>query len=139
MRNKNQQPEKANRKRNRGFLTMELVFVLPILMLILFALFEFSMLFYARGYVTEASRAGARTASLQGVDQEEIERDVLRILKPGMRSQASIEVEKGEYSGDTVSVIVKVPMNVASPDLLWPIGYSLRNRYFLAETRMLKE
>jgi TadE-like protein len=133
------QPEKAEQKKRSGFLTMELVMVLPILLIILFALFEFSILFYARGNVSEASRAGARTASLPGVDQEEIRRDVLRILKPRMRSLADIEVEQGKYSGDPVSVTVRVPMRIVSPDLLWPIGYSLKNRDFISETRMMKE
>ncbi len=133
------QRQSEKKKKRRGFLTMELVVVLPILMTVLFALFEFSMLFYARGNVTEASRAGARTASLPGVDQTEIEKDVLRILKPQMRSLANIEIKQGEYSGDPVSVTVRVPMKLVSPDLLWPIGYSLKNRNFVAETRMLKE
>jgi Flp pilus assembly protein TadG len=50
-----------------GFLSMELVFTLPILMVVLLGLFEFSMLFFARGMVVEAARVGARKASLAHV------------------------------------------------------------------------
>ena len=138
MRNNLNHIDKSKKKRS-GFLSMELVFVLPILLIILFALFEFSMLFYARGYVNEASRAGARTASLPGVDEEEVKRDVYRILKPRMRPHADVQVEQGSHAGDSVTVTVRVPMKIVSPDLLWPIGYSLKNRAFISETRMLKE
>ena len=139
MKNYTKQTGQVKKQKRSGFLTMELVFVLPSLLIILFGLFEFSMLFYARGYVSEASRAGARTASLPGVQQEEIRRDVLRVLKPRMRDLADIQIAQGTHSGDAVSVTVRVPMRIVSPDLLWPIGYSIKNREFVSETRMLKE
>ena len=44
--------------RRRGVLSMELVLTLPIVGVVLLALFEFTLLFYARGLVVEASRAG---------------------------------------------------------------------------------
>ena len=42
---------------------MELALTLPILMLMLLAVFEFSLLFYARGKVVEASRAATRVST----------------------------------------------------------------------------
>ena len=123
----------------RGFLTMELVLTLPILALALFALFEFSLLFTARSSVVEAGRAGARKATLAGVQRKDVEAEVRSVLKPRLRDSADVKVKLGRHSGDEVSVSVSVPMQKASPNLLWPIGYSLRGRELITTTRMTKE
>lgn len=52
---------KANRNR-RGMATVETVIVLPLLLMILFAVAEFSVLFSRWQAVTNAAREGARTA-----------------------------------------------------------------------------
>ena len=118
---------------------MELVMTLPILGIVLFAIFEFSMLFLARGAVVEASRAGARVASLPGADVAAVEDEVRRLIQPVMQDSLSIDVDLGQNTGDVVSVIVKVKAQEASPDLLWPIGFSLEGEDLIAETRMIRE
>ncbi len=128
----------TNRKR-RGVLSMELVLTLPILMIVLFALFEMSLLFYARGIVAEASRAGAQKAALAGVNQDDVEDEVRRVLGSGLTRGTRVKVELAEYSGDPVAVTIKVPMLAASPDLLWPIGFRLAGRDLISETRMVRE
>ncbi len=122
-----------------GILTMELVMTLPILAIVLFALFEFSLLFFARGQVVEATRAGGRMACLPGCGCETVEHTVRQSLSPRLRNAAQIEVEPGEHSGDWVRVAVRVPMQAASPNLLWPVGFSLNGRNLFAETWMVKE
>jgi hypothetical protein len=118
---------------------MELVFTLPIMAVVLFGLFEFSLLFIARGDVMESSRAGARRASLPGATRDSVKREVLRTLKPRLRDAVEIRIYRGQHTGDEVTVTVAVPMRQASPDLLWPIGYSIRNRYLISTTRMARE
>lgn len=127
------------RRRRRGSLTLELIFVLPVLITLLLGLFEFSLLFFARGEVVEASRAGARKASLPGAAVADVEQEVLNCLPPRLRSAAAVGVEAGVYSGDPVVVAVTVPMSAASPDLLWPIGFSLTGNNLVCETRLTKE
>lgn len=127
------------RRRRRGSLTLELLFVLPILLVLLLGLFEFSLLFFARGEVVEASRSGARKATLTGVAAEDVEAEVLASLSPRLRPAAEVDIEPGAFSGDPVIVAVRVPMAAAAPDLLWPIGFSLQGRSLLCETRMAKE
>jgi len=129
----------SNKRRRRGMITMELVMTLPILLLFLMGLFEFSFLFYARGDVVEASRAGARLATMTGVHEEDIQAEVRRSFGHKYGSQVQVETSLGKYSGDEISVVVRVPMKAASPDLLWPVGYSLADRHLVAETRMIKE
>ncbi len=112
---------------------------LPLLLLVLFAVFEYSMLFFARGSVVEASRVGARTATYPGSSLEVVEQSVAGSLGPQLSQNANVLVEMGQFSGDRVSVVVQVPMANASPDLLWPIGFGLQGRYLVAETVMERE
>lgn len=130
---------KTCRKSRRGILSMELVLTLPILGMVLFALFEFSMLFFARGHVVDACRAGGRIACLNGTTPQVVEQTVLRSLKPSLRKSCRVRVDCGQHTGDWVRVVVCVPMNRAAPNLLWPIGFNLEGRNICAETRMLKE
>jgi len=122
-----------------GVLSMELVLTLPILLLILTGLFEFTLLFFARGEVVEASRVAARKATLPGVSQQDIEDEVRKILHPRFHQSLKIDAMLGERSGDVVAVSVTVDMASAAPDLLWPIGYSLQGRPLLSETCMIRE
>lgn len=125
--------------RRRAFVSLEVVLVLPMLLLILLALFEFSFLFMARGAVVDAARSGARLATLHGVDRVHVEEEVIRSLGPGLGRYAAVDSRLGEYSGDDVLVRVQVPMSAATPDLLWPIGYSVKRRMLVAEAKMVKE
>ena len=126
-------------KARKGFVSIEVVLVLPMFMLLLLGLCEFSLLMTARGTVVDAARAGARYATLHGVNQNAVGDEVRRSLSGPLGKQAQVETRIGEYSGDEVLVRVRVPMAAASPDLLWPVGYSIRNRELVAEARMLKE
>ena len=118
---------------------MELVFTLPILGVLLLGLLEFALLFFARADIVEASRAGARKATLHGVTQQDIEAEVRRVLAPRLQSAMQVDVDLPANSGDVVTVAVRTPMSSASPDLLWPIGFTLDGRELYSQTRMVKE
>jgi Flp pilus assembly protein TadG len=125
--------------RRRGFLSLELAMTLPILGAVLFGLLEFSLLFTARGAVVEASRLGARKASLPGATYQDVETEVRRVLSRRLQTRAQISLDPGQQTGDLVTVAVQVPMSAVAPYLLWPIGFSLNNRTLYAQTRMVKE
>lgn len=120
-------------------MSAELILTLPIFGIVLAGLFEFSLLFFARGELAEASRVGARKASLPGVSVDEVESEIRSVLSPRLRETMEVVVEPGLRSGDVVTVAIAVNMNSASPDLLWPIGYSLKNRQLYEVTRMIRE
>ena len=126
-------------RRRAGVLSMELVFTLPILLLVLTGLFEFTLLFFARGEVVEASRVAARKATLPGVSVEDVAEEVRKVLHPRFHNSLQVDAMLGEKSGDVVAVSVTVDMGAAAPDLLWPIGYSLQGRPLLSETCMIRE
>ena len=129
----------SQQKRRRGFMSMELAMTLPIWGLLLMGLFEFSLLFFARGSVVEASRFAARKATFRHSTQEDIEDEVRKVLSPQLQRNMEIITRRGQRTGDIVSVVVRVPMNAASPDLLWPIGFSLEGQSIVGETRMIRE
>ena len=112
---------------------------LPILFAVLLALFEFSLLFAARSEVLEASRAGCRKARLPGISRQDVEAEVRRVLSPQLRRGMEIAVQRGERPGDLVTVAVRTPMTNASPDLLWMVGFRLKDRSLISETRMVRE
>jgi hypothetical protein len=120
-------------------LSMELAMTLPILFIVLMGLFEFMMLFYSRSLIVEATRVGARKASMPGATQESVEEEVRLVLNPSLQTGMQVEVDVGVNSGDVVFVSVQMPMSSACPDLLWPIGLSLNGRNLYSETRMIRE
>ncbi len=123
----------------RGIISMELVLTLPLLMLLLLGMFEFSFLMAARGEVIQACRAGARMAVLNGVQGEDVETEVGNTLGGRFGSSYLVQSQLGEHSGDEVVVTLRVPMTAAAPNLLWPVGYNIRGRELVAQARMLKE
>lgn len=134
------QSNETRRRGRRGFIaSMELVLALPVLFVVILAGIQFSLLFLARGDVLEASRAGCRIACQPGVHPEVVRERVLEVLEPRLRHVADVHVETAEYPGDVVTVAVRVPMRVASPDLLWPIGIGLGDGHLHASTRMTSE
>lgn len=131
--------QQERRKTRRGVLSMELVLTLPILFVLLLAIFQFMLLFYSRSLIVEASRVGARKATLPGVTEDDVQDEIRRVLVPRFHEGMQVNVDMGERSGDVVSVSVAVPMSTASPDLLWPIGFSLNGQNLFSETRMVRE
>lgn len=127
------------RQTPRGVLSMELLLTLPLLGVVVMGLLEFTLLFYARGQLAEASRAGARQASVWGATPEDVERTVAQVLPERLQQGLQVSVSGGAFSGDVVTVAVSVPMTSAAPDLLWPIGIALTGRWLRSETRMIRE
>jgi hypothetical protein len=128
-----------NKKRRRGLLSMELLITLPIFGVLLMGLFEYSLLFAARGDVVAACRAGCRRATLADATLEDVEYEVRATLGNRLARRVQVDAVLGERTGDEVTVAVSVPMGLASPDLLWPIGFGLRARNFSCQSRMVKE
>lgn len=133
-----QQTSTAARKR-RGILSMELVLTLPVLFVLLLGIFEFTCLFFTYGSVVEASRAGARKATLHSVFEEDVYDEVHRSLGSRLYHAAEVAVERAEYSGEEVACAVRVPMTACAPNLLWPIGFDLEGRSIECATHMAKE
>ena len=53
--------------------------------------------------------------------------------------QAVVDIDDTGRPGDIVNVRVRIPMQNASPDLLWMTGFSVRDRYLDADAPMARE
>ncbi len=135
----NSRGRQPRRPRRQGVLTIELLMVLPILFTVLLAVFEFSILFFARSSVVQACRVAARQASLGVTDQAEIENVVNRVLSPNLQHNHSVYLVPAARAGEITTVGLQVPMSSAAPDLLWPIGFSLQGRYLTEEISVVRE
>ena len=134
-----QSTARARRHRRKGLLSMELVFVLPVVLIVLFGLIELSLLFSARQTLVAASRSGARTAALAGATFDDVKQTIQAQVTGTLCDQLTIDVDLGQRSGDPVFVVLSVPMRIASPDLLRFVGFGLDDRELVAETVMSKE
>ncbi len=133
--------ETSNRK--GVILSMELVLVLPIFLLLVFSIVEFSMLMSAQTRVANAAQNGARMLSICGVPsttaETEIKSRVEQLLGPALAQQSVITIIPGAYASDLGHIHVQVPMRNACPDLLWMTGFSVAHRYINCDAAMAME
>jgi hypothetical protein len=126
-------------KARGGFATLEVALALPVFAVIFMGMIEFTLLFYARGMLVDASRAGARAATRLGASRQAIRAEVLQVLPPALHEDLEIWVSEAARSGQPVTVAARIPMKNAAPDLLWLVGYGLTGRMLHAEATMIKE
>ena len=140
MKNSNKTLAGRTDRRRGAILSMELIFVLPIVIGLLFAIVEFSMLWTASHLVKSASTAGCRVATFPGSNAAAVQESVAMALgRPALIQNCQVEVRGGVNSGDEVLVAVRVPMAAAAPDLLGFFGFRLQDRTLEAQTVMRKE
>src|SRR5436190_24393313 len=102
------------RRRPGSTLAVELLFVLPILLVVVFATIEFSALLTVRQQLQAASREGARVAALGG-DTQQVEAAVRNFLGSGSLADAKVESVLTDAqnqplpSGAAVAVTVSLP------------------------------
>jgi hypothetical protein len=132
----------------RGAATFELLLVLPILLIVILAGVQFSMLLSSRQHLAGASREGARLAA-QGADQSQVEEIVRRYLGDTRLQDAEVWLTNSEGEtvhsgqdvpvGQAVEVWVRVPAAKAAPNLLKWIGLSNHGDEVVARTVMRRE
>ncbi|MFO0813768.1 MAG: TadE/TadG family type IV pilus assembly protein [Gemmatales bacterium] len=135
-------------RRRRGILAFELLLILPIILLLILAMVQFSLTLHARQQLVAASREGCRIAALGG-NLTEVERTIKRTLGNGRLADADIEVtdESGAVisegqtvpSGESIAVWLRLPTAHVVPDLLRFIGYTIKDDELVARTLMRRE
>lgn len=101
-------------------LTTELLFLLPIVLLLLVALVEFVFLINAETKVTLASREGARVAALGG-STADVEDAIINVLGAAVVAQSTFEItypNDDPTTGNPVTVTVSVPAKILVPLLV---------------------
>ncbi len=127
------------RKRRGAILTMELVLVLPIFMLLIFSLVEFSLLMSARTRISDAARSGARVISVSGGSTQDVQAMIVELLGTSLSQGCRIDIQPSQYAGGVGNVHIQVPMKNASPDLLWMTGFSVSERFIHVDAPMVME
>jgi Flp pilus assembly protein TadG len=126
-------------------MAVELLLVLPILLIFLIGMLEFSMLLTVRQQLLAASREAARAAA-QGADDDEVRETVKRVLGSGRIGDAEVNVQRISSrsqnpgaSRDRIEVTVRVPTTHVVPDLLGWVGVTFAGQDMVAGAVMNRE
>lgn len=122
-----------------AILSMELVLVLPIFLLLVMSVVEFSMLMSARSRVSDAARYGARLISMSGSTTGKTEQIIQELLGPRLSRNSRIKITESEEFPGVAVVSISIPMKNAAPDLLWMIGFSVSDRLITSDAAMVAE
>ena len=131
-------------RRRSAMLAIELLFVLPVLLIVVLATVEFSLWLSAQQQVALASREGARVAA-QGGSADDVQQTVQLVLGPNWSSAAQVAASLNDSDGNPlpagapVSVLVTLPAGTVVPDLLVLAGFSIGNEIIASQTVMRKE
>lgn len=117
---------------------MELVLILPVFLLLIFSIVEFSMLMSSHTRVDNAAQCGVRLMS-KGAGSDEVQQKVISLLGPTLARNCIVDVRPANHAGEIGYVTVSVPMKNASPDLLWITGFSLEDRTIDSNAPMVME
>jgi hypothetical protein len=131
-------------RHRRASLAVELLFVLPLLLLVLLGTVELSLWLTAQQQVALASREGARAAA-RGGNAQAVLQAVQQVLGPNRAPAAQVQATLTDASGQplpsgaAVSVLVALPAGRVVPDLLGLAGLSIANETLASQTVMSKE
>lgn len=134
---------RPNPTRRAGLVfSVEVLFVLPILLLIVFLLVELSLLLAAERRLAEVSGVVARTGSLGGTDA-----DMTTVMKSAAGDKWDDHVvlkvvpenPNDRVQGRPLEVTVELPARYAGPNLLRSIGIDLTGATLVGRTVILVE
>lgn len=130
----------ALHERTGSILSMELLFVLPVMLLLVLAMVEMTFLIAAETRLAAASREGARIAALGG-DAGDIQ-DRLDALFGSQSSDVAFIVtflNDSQNPGDPVQVEVSGTASAFAPNYLKFAGFDLARKTLTARTVMTVE
>ena len=134
---------RPNPTKRAGFVSSaEVLFVLPVLLLIVFALVELSLLLAAERKLAEVSGVVARTGSLGGTT-EDMEAVMKSAAGEKWKDQVVLKVApenpKDRIQGRQLDVTVTLPARYAGPNLLRSIGIDLTGATLVGRTVIVVE
>ncbi len=116
-----------NRRRGeRGSAVVEFVLVLPVVVLVLLAVVEVTVVARTQYELVQAAREGARTAAMVSDPARAVEA-VKSALDPSVSDRVRVTVERGGTVGSVATVTVVLPYRLGAR-LLGGLGVHLRAR-----------
>lgn len=136
--------EQRSMRRSGGMFSIELLFIVPIVLALACAIVEFAMLWSASHKVQFAAQNACRAATRPCSDLKLLDNTIRQIAKDSLldgrlRDNHRLTFLPGAHTGDPVTIEIKVPMTAASPDLLRFFGFSLQRRFLMSRVVMAKE
>jgi len=120
--------ERRARRAERGASVVELALIMPVVLMIILLVVQFTLIFHGRQVADAAAREGARVARGSGADAqgwkeaaERRARDIVRNIGPRMLQQVTVEAfQRGDERGVTVrgDAVAAVPL---LPDMSFTI------------------
>lgn len=132
---------RPNRPNSRqASVSMEALLVLPVLLLVVFALVEFAMLLATEQKLAEASGLAARTAAV-GRSDADAKEAVKAVLGPRQYEAADVTIARrhDDRLGDLVEVRIDLPAKAAAPCLLRSCGVKMSDDTLIGRTLMRAE
>ena len=121
------------RLRHRGVAIVEMAIVLPLLLLLTFAMIEYGWLFSKSQQVTNATRQAAREAALHEATDDEVVQTIIDFMqKSGLGDSGyTYTIEPGSINnlnrGETVKVEITVPYSsITLTGLPLPVPETIR-------------
>ena len=102
---------RTNRQRSRGAAMVEMALVLPILLLLTFAVIEYGWLTFRASQVNQAARHGARIAVRPAATVDEVDDAVASIMEGAGLAEYTLTITPGDPAidvGEPVTVNVSV-------------------------------
>lgn len=120
--------------------TLEAAFILPVLLVVVFALVEFAMVIAAEQRLAEASGVACRTAAV-GRSDADAKEAVKAVLGDKQYSAADVAIDrrKDPHLGEVVEVRVALPAKAAAPCVLRSCGVKMSDDTLIGRTLMRAE
>lgn len=110
----------------KGQALVEMALILPLLLLLLFGIFEFSRIYSAQLIVTHSAREGARAAAVGTLDAEVEDLMKLRVsalsLNPDLLNINIAPAHNNRSRGESVSINIEYPVKIFAPIISRIVG-----------------
>lgn len=101
---------RRGKKLARASAVVEMAVVMPLLLSMVFGIIEYGWMMTVRQAMNSAAREGARTASLPGATDEDIQQRVGEVLNPlGLTAKATIDLTHSTDDNPVESVSIEIP------------------------------
>ena len=125
-------------QRTGAAFSIEMMMVITVLIPMMFALTEFSLLWSAKHLLQAAAYEGARAAAMPALTEEDrclaAQAAIEAVLvKERFLEDYEMTCDAGMLQGDMVHVQVELPMTSAAPDLLGIIGISIEDELLIVQ------
>lgn len=113
---------RRRRERSRGQALVEFAIIVPIFLLMLFALLDFGRVVYAQQTITQDAREGARAGLVAALDSPITTASYQKIRDAALKMAPGVALANANITGNTGACTATVTDNVSSGTCFFPDG-----------------